>query len=228
VHYPISQSFDRREGFPSYSWTGWKYAACYDGRIEKADNLYSDDLADENKSGLQSNLRSWITWHCLLEDGKRFRIDNIGRLRKSPFPKAEDSLRKARRAFQKIAVSVSDVDFTGIRAKSYPILMFWTICVNLRLRYRPNFREVENRIQTLSFNVIDRLGATCGSVTGEFTLKGSEQKFAIVASDETHFWALLLVWEDDIAERRGVARLPMEILETCLPPGPRWKAIVLG
>lgn len=59
----------------------------------------------------------------------------------------------------------------------------------------------------------------------------TEGQFALVtASGRDSFWALLLKWEDGIAERRGVVELEMGIggLSNALRPGPRWKVIVLG
>lgn len=119
---PVSQAFGRREGFPSYAWTGWMCAPWYGN--ETMNSMRDDKLANENRSGPHSGLRGWITWHCRLEDGKSFRIDNVGRLRKSPYPKAEDCQSKGPRAFQQMPVSVSDVDFSVLRTKPYPLLLF--------------------------------------------------------------------------------------------------------
>ena len=52
-------------------------------------------------------------------------------------------------------------------------------------------------------------------------------KFALLAATDDAFWAVMLVWEDGMAERRGVVELSKSILDGCLPPGPRWKAVVL-
>jgi hypothetical protein len=225
---PISRAFGRREGFPSYSWTGWMYAPQYCD-LEEVDSIWDDKLVDENRSGPEPGLRGWITWHCRLEDGKLFRIDNTGRLRKSPLPKAEDGQSKSRRAFQQIPVFVSDVNFGAIQAKSYPLLLFWTICVNLRLKKQSYRGESGLPTGHVNFEAIDRYGEKCGTVEVDTIMsEATGGKFALLAVNEQNFWALMLKWEDEIAERRGVARLSKEVLDTCLPPGPRWNAIVLG
>jgi len=226
---PVSRAFGRREGFPSYSWTGWRYASTYDLDLQRMDGIWNDKLVSENPSDPEPGLRSWITWHCRLEDGKLFRIDNTGRLRKSPLPKAEDGQSKSRRAFQQLPVSVSDVDFGAVRAKSYPLLLFWTISVNLRLKRQSYLGESRVPTGHVNFEAIDRYGEKCGTVEVDTIMaEATEGKFALLAVDEQEIWALMLKWEDDIAERRGVARLSKEVLDTCLPPGPRWKAVILG
>ena len=53
-------------------------------------------------------------------------------------------------------------------------------------------------------------------------------KFAILASSESGYWALLLKQENGVAERRGVVRLNKDVLKKCLDPGPRWEAVTLG
>jgi hypothetical protein len=79
------------------------------------------------------------------------------------------------------------------------------------------------------FEAIDRYGEKCGTVTIDTTLsEAAEGKFALLAVNEQEFWALMLKWDDEIAERRGVARLSKAVLDTCLSPGPRWKAVALG
>lgn len=55
-----------------------------------------------------------------------------------------------------------------------------------------------------------------------------EGKFALLIASDDSFGALMLIWQDGIAERRGVAKLSKNVIDSCLPPGPRWKAIILG
>jgi hypothetical protein len=228
---PRNKQVDRRQSFPSYSWTGWMNAVRYDHRLESPENISRDDSIDKN----DPVLRGWIIWHCTLEDGKVYRIDDTGRLRKRLLLTVEDTQSKSREAFQKIPVSASDINFTAIRATSYPLLLFWTICVNLCLTRRPTSYEITDKIDPRivenrhAFDVIDRYGTKCGTADIASTMpEAAEGKFALLTMYEGYFWAILLGWEDDIAERRGVARLSAEAIEVCLDPGPRWKAIVLG
>lgn len=228
--YPRKEHVARRQRFPSYSWTGWTSAVRYDDRLEDPENVSKDNTGNKN----EPVLRGWIIWHCALEDGKIYRIDNTGRLRKKLFLGVEEARSNSRPVFQRITVSSSDINFGAIRAKTYPLLMFWTICVNLCLEIRPrsdeitdntDLRIVENRH---AFDVIDRYGTKCGTADMASTIsEATEGKFALLAMYEGYFWAIVLGWEDDIAERRGVARLSTEAIEACLDPGPRWRAIVL-
>ena len=222
-----SQVFGRREGFPSYSWTGWKSVSDYDYSLETRDGISNDKNIEDNSAEFNSGLRSWIIWHCRLEDGNLCRISDTGRLRKSLLLKPEDSKCKVRRYFQEIVVSVSDVDFGTVRASSYPLLLFWTICINLRLKRAPQAHG--SSVGLVNYRAMDKYGESCGLVNMDTTVPEiGEGKFALLAATDDSFWALMLMWEDGVAERRGVAKLSKDVIDGCLPPGPRWKAVVLG
>jgi hypothetical protein len=42
------------------------------------------------------------------------------------------------------------------------------------------------------------------------------------------FWVLVVVWQDGIAERRGVGQVLVSALETAVEPGPEVKFVLLG
>jgi hypothetical protein len=42
------------------------------------------------------------------------------------------------------------------------------------------------------------------------------------------FWVLVVVWQDGIAERRGVGQVLASVLETAVNPGPEVKFVLLG
>jgi hypothetical protein len=42
------------------------------------------------------------------------------------------------------------------------------------------------------------------------------------------FWVLVVVWQDGIAERRGVAQVLASALEMAVEPGPEVKSVLLG
>jgi hypothetical protein len=174
-----------------------------------------------------SGLRGWIIWHCRLEDGNLCQISATGRLRKSLLLKPEDSKCKVRRHFQEISVSDSDVDFGTVRASSYSLLLFWTICINLRLKRVPQAHGYP--VGLVNYRAMDKYGESCGVVDMDTTVPEiGEGKFALLAATGDSFWALMLMWKDGVAERRGVAKLSKDVIGGCLPPGPRWKAVVLG
>jgi hypothetical protein len=224
----ISEVYGRREGFPSYSWTGWKSVPEYSYCLEDEGLGISNDKHVEGKPAeISPSLRCWIIWHCKLEDGSIRRITDTGRLRRSLFPKIEDSRGNSRQHFQEISASVSDVDFGTIRFNSYPLLLFWTICVNLRLKRAP--QENGSSVGPINYQAMDKYGESCGTVYVDTDMPEiREGKFALLAAIDDTFWALMVRWEDTVAERRGVAVLSKDVIDSCLPPGPRWKGIVLG
>lgn len=222
--------FGRREGFPSYSWTGWKSVPWYNGELETGLRISNDKHVRGISAELHSGLRGWIIWHCRTEKGKYYRITDTGRLRKSLFPKLEDSKSNARRDFQEIPTSASDVNFGSVRVGSYPLLHFWTICINLRLKKAP--RQNRNPVLSVSpieYRAIDKNGESCGVIYLDATIRRiREGKFALLAISNSSFWALMLRWKGGVAERCGVAELSTDIIDRCFPPGPRWKVVVLG
>jgi hypothetical protein len=219
--------FGRREGFPSYSWTGWKSGSEYPPNLENLRGISNDKFVEAKLTEGNADLRGWIIWHCRLEDGNIFRITDTGRLRKTLFLKSEDSKCKVRQLFQEIPVSVTDIEFGTPPASSYPLLLFWTICVNLSLKRRAPTRK--NPMGLADCGAVDKYGESCGMVQMDTTVPEiGDGKFALLAADDDGFWALMLMWKDGVAERRGVAYLSKGVINVCLPPGPRWKAIVLG
>jgi hypothetical protein len=141
--------------------------------------------------------------------------------------KPEDSIRKSRRRFQEIPVSISDIDLGTVRPSSYPLLLFWTICINLQLERISQLHGYPDGL--VNYQAIDKYGKSCGTVNMDTTVpETGEGKFALLAASDGNFWALMLMWKDGVAERRGVAILSKTVIDNCLPPGPRWKAVVLG
>ena len=208
---PKSRAFGRRYGFPSYSWVGWK-----------SNPYYADSVAHKP-------LQRWVIWFCKFKDGQTYRFSEIGRLRKAPHPESENAIKNDVKELTEIPTTVSDSDLYTIRAKSYPLLIFWTVVINLRLKPKPYIPGYPT--SHVNYEPIDRYGRNLdGEVQMDMASSADEMqvgKFAILASSNTKFWALLLKWEDGVAERRGVVTLSKDVLEKCLDPGPRWRAIVL-
>jgi hypothetical protein len=147
---------------------------------------------------------------------------------KAPEPKSEDTRKNAIKVLSEIPLYGNTINFNTVRPKSYPLLLFWTVVVSLRLRYQkkaptyPNVRvEFNENVAHLNYGVVVMDIADPG---GEMRLG----KFAILASSARGYWALLLKRENGFAERRGVVLLRKDVLEKCLEPGPRWEPIVLG
>lgn len=113
--------FGRREGFPTYSWTGWKSVSTYDYYLDTRASI-SNDKYIESKPG-ESTLRNWIIWHARLEDGKLSRISDTGRLRKTLLLKPEDSNVKSgsnfRKSLYRSATSTSDPEWSALALTHY-------------------------------------------------------------------------------------------------------------
>jgi len=232
---PFEQSFlfkplwegpmERREGFPSYSWAGWT-RQIYWGDMNLAKLVTDHASLKAHKEAPNVRFRTWISWFCKLKDGNIYRINRTGRLRRisTPNPPVLDlSSLSPDSSFQQVPVSVSDATFDAVRISKYPLLYFWTVCINVR------YLKEENRYY--NWTARDRNDEPCGQVFLDLaspTTSTGEGQLAILAETAHEFWALLLQWEDGIAERRGTALLSLDVLERCLPPGPHWTAVVLG
>ncbi|QDS70265.1 hypothetical protein FKW77_007657 [Venturia effusa] len=221
----------RREGFPTYSWTSWTsmiYYHPHEGSYLDDYSIRKDSEGDEWQEDHDLVLRRWIIWHCVSDSGKMYRIDGSGRLRKNLHLKAEETRANTRRVFRDITILVSDIDFMSVRATKHPLLLFWTICVNVRLSRmtRPGVWESELDIQ---FAAIDDYNRECGSVqmSGSVAHDDSSVQVALICQRAGIIWGIVLKWNNDVAERCGIAKLSANITEVCLAPGPRWKAIVL-
>jgi hypothetical protein len=219
----------RRAGFQSYAWTGWLHPVMYTPELERFETFVTDFEADipDGREGM----RTWIDWHCRIEGGKLFRISNTGRLERTyAVPTADSAQLRSRKAFRDLPISISDLNIHSIRLTPYPLLIFWTICINLKLvpRDEPLHRDTPTNL--IDFDAFDGLDRHCGTVDSDISLPvwTSEGQFILVAADVDGFLALMVKWEDGITERKGVIRLSSHSINYPLPPGLRWKCIVLG
>jgi hypothetical protein len=235
---PYSRAFGRRSGFPSYSWIGWKFNPRYPGPIECANYITVQSKPEPiaRSEPKNSYLCSWIIWYCRFQDGQTFRLSETGRLYKASPPKSEDRLKIATGAVKElmdIAISEKNNRFDNTSTISYPLLLFWTVVINVDLR--PNLQVLKYGEVTLDYKPKDRRDDIIhnGKVHMDMEIPSPlvemwVAKFAILASSERGYWALLLKQENGVAERRGVVRLAKDVLKKCLEPGPRWEAVTLG
>jgi hypothetical protein len=234
---PLSKSFGRRKGLPSYSWSGWHHVVMWRQELEnfEPETFTDDTLTDHDLDPNDKNFRTWILWYCRVEDGRLYRISNRGRLRKAAIlPTPELGRQNSRPSWQDLPVSVTDLNLRDIRPTTYPVLLFSTVVINLKLRRRlrdPAHHDLPDNL--LDFDVLTTYDDVCGLVDVDTPLSvtTTEAQFALMAATGRDvFWALMLKWEEGIAERRGIVKLEMGKggLSNALPPGPRWKMIVLG
>lgn len=224
----------RRVGFPSYSWTGWYGEIHYDESLKVNIDILTDFAAQERQHNSAPRLRTWVNWHCMLHDRTVFHINDTGRLRRTVNLNLENSISKARSDFQRIPAPISDVDFRAVRPSNpYPLLLFWTICINLPLKEdmntNPQSRAYRVSKGLVDYRVIDGYGKDHGLVQMDIVAHGFEEgKFAILSMTDDTIWALMLTGTGDISERCGIAKLSLSAMDIALRPGPRWKKVILG
>jgi hypothetical protein len=233
--------YPRREGFPSFSWTGWRQVIHWDISIENASvhhHVDYDRLANVKAKIAGVHLRAWISWYTV-ETKNYVNIDMFGNRTASRRPAISDSISYAPPEFQYYPKVDSEADPCSIASsKVFPVLLFWTVCVNLTVSRTSEIVNDEQRQwigvngqREYTYQTFDRLGKLCGEVTLDTKQFEDSRvgKFALIAKDGDKYWALLLSWDEDgLAERWGIGQLDSQCLAACLEPGPRWKEIVLG
>lgn len=227
----------RRAGFPSYSWAGWRDVVSWDLTLDRSvpipDSKLSKAIATQ---ALPEDyyLRTWISWHYHVSNGT-FKFDFDGNATASRGPTIEGSFHGCRPEFCEVDIHEDNPDVSELwRVNSaagivFPLLLFWTICVDLNIIRASKDLEAGCHL----YDVLDDTSQPCGNLrldTDPLKEETSKETFALVAqSSEGTFWGLFLKWDQNgLAERRGLAELPIDVLKICLQPGPRWRRIVLG
>jgi hypothetical protein len=231
----------QREQFPSYSWTGWRQVIHWDISVENASvhqHVDYDRLASVEPKLSGAHLRAWIVWYTI-ENKNYVSIDMLGNKIVSRRPAVSDSVSRAPSEFQYYSQVDSEADPRSIAlGKPFPVLLFWTVCINLTIKRTSEIVNDDQRRwigvngqREYNYETFDRLGRPCGEVTLDARQFEDSRvgKFALIARDGNNYWALLLSWDEDgLAERWGIGQLNSECLAACLEPGPRWKEIILG
>lgn len=225
----------RRKEYPSYSWTGWRQVIHWEISVEEAITYPMSDATKRE----DTDVLTWINWYAI-ESGNLSSFGHTGDRTPASRLTINETSEIVPLEFSSFASVASDVDARSIASpKPFPILLFWTICVNLTLtrtsavvpnRYQQPWVGADGEPEHV-YQVIDRHGQQCGDMTLDTCyFEGSRvAKFVLVAKQGDNYWALLLSWnEEGLAERWGVGQLKLECLRNALEPGPRWKEIVLG
>ncbi|KAI0543951.1 heterokaryon incompatibility protein-domain-containing protein [Xylaria curta] len=235
-------SLKRRKGFPSYSWTGWVGPLVFWGMNSSAWGTWKASSEDES---LMLDENTWIIWYKRNPSGVTSLVWDI--LANESFPEhSEDHPGYRRRSsfasqyapgFSTSRTLPSDISLEATMLPSYPLLQFWTLslyykigdidalraCANVFSRkgevlgslYLDSFEETEYFDDTKTFEFI---------VLGKTPNKWRDLKLA------DRYFVMCLEWENNIAERRGIGdlRLDLNNLSDCFSPGPSWKEILLA
>lgn len=231
----------RRPGFASWSWAGWIGMALYaSGHLQPA--------------GIKAWLASdtWIVWYKRTSEEGGAVVELVWDPAKNAAERGDDSYGDSRSSFQQVlaryglASSLGHLDTLqtepsgnvaagSVLPSDYPLLQFWTLVVRYTLGRQ---EEASKR------DLYGRSGTKCGiavtQVTSFMLMRDAICEFIVLSKVSLHtrnsfynmrgdaFWALLIKWENGVAERRGLAQVYWDTLDDSLSPGPEWKEIVLG
>ncbi|KAK1755499.1 heterokaryon incompatibility protein-domain-containing protein [Echria macrotheca] len=230
-------SLRRRQGFPSYSWVGWKGGLVVTKRSRKFDNL---------NHWLERY--TWIIWYKRSASGVVNPVWDPAANEQFPLGDMSFPGYRKRRPFRgPPGVSINstrtsptqELDGDSMPRTEYPLLQFWTVSARFRMQLEvASAGTGEARIMT-----------TQGTLAGLILLDGMEETDMFSTQDsfefillsrtmgrspwstqepEEGYYVMLLEWKGPVAERRGLGVLDISALANCLPPGPQWKEIILG
>ncbi|KAM0796354.1 heterokaryon incompatibility protein-domain-containing protein [Usnea florida] len=216
---PLNQSGLRRQGFPSYSWTGWKHASTWKWHYQ-----YSAGLGWKPGGSLKP---TWITWYKRSPNGKLHVINQ----RKSQEPLANKGPKIIREGsgnnFQMfLSTAVTSQKLDHLPTLAYDILCFRTVSIFLKITNPDSHgRRVAYGFEETWFCDF-RLDADDIDIN-------TVQRVALVVEYEDQgekgWWGILLKrTTGSLVERRGILRVPERIMNKTLPPGPIWTCIKLG
>ncbi|KAL8947807.1 MAG: hypothetical protein Q9222_005946 [Ikaeria aurantiellina] len=238
-------TLDRRIGFPSWSWAGWRgrTVSCMP---EKAVN----DLALVN--WLRSS--TWIVWFYRRRWQPPVPVRTSGTA--SYISKLEDRW-DAHRMFdfcEQGCPSYIDPSRTEpslnialkpSRRKTH-LLQFWTLSVHLTCRWSlPDSPGNQQSRCVLLDNNDKRCGWIRPSDHHSTNGRSSDDMVEIILITGNHdgppevpekpqvpdsYWVLLIERDDDglVAERKGLGEIKRDAIDTSLAPGPAWKEIILA
>ena len=232
----------RRRGFPSYSWTGWEYIPEWDEYI-----LESERQLDERKFSGHSVLiarkfaqRTWITWFKRSSDGKLGEINAYKNREPSASKRPETTKEYTVKGVAdhfKMVFSTADIppNLDQLPNLAYEVLFFQTISVFLKLSVVQSSVDSQSRGKYLAYGIEETSFGEISLDADDFDVN-AVQELALICEYEdiwddrvdAGWWGILLRIIGPLAERRGILRIPMEMLNKTLPPGPIWSCIILG
>lgn len=224
------QTLRRRQGFPSYSWIGWRGEVNFDrGGLPIAFDFFLNAWLARH---------TWILWYerapsdltSPLEETFGSSNPNTGCYReRRPFRPPKGLLGK----IQTCQTRGTQISPNGLPRLDYPLLQFWTLTVHFSLRMEDvitGYGILEARdglgVGEIQVDALDETSMFLSEEPLEFAVL-SEQ-MCDDDEDARGYFIMLLEWNGQVAERRGVGTLRVEHIENGCSPGPQWKEILLG
>ncbi|KAK0622788.1 heterokaryon incompatibility protein-domain-containing protein [Immersiella caudata] len=227
----------RRPEFPSYSWAGWK----------------GDLSAFPSPGDIPQwlNTHTWIVWYTIDGNGNCdlalfWNYSQVNTLRPPRSDRVHYENRK-RLPFHCNGLDVGDTptapsnSLVVSRLAHYSVcLRFWTVSFVLSMS--------DNRKSDGSLTLLDRHNRKCGQLyLGRLgylkkTIGVGLQEFILLsgvaepdtpfaspcsAGDHAEYHVMLLEWDGDVAERRGIGKVTKQGLLNSFDSGPVWKEITL-
>jgi hypothetical protein len=215
-------NLQRRSGFPSYSWTGWR------GRI----NIDTPTAMNEWLAS-----RTWIIWYKRSPSGITNLVWDPSANESFPIHDKTYHGYRERRHFEPLVplsfatlrtAPTQDLS-SSIPASPYPLLQFWTLTVFYRI--------AEINVFTATCRLVGEDGINCGNMSldgsEETTLFDSVEPLETILLSESegrreYYNVMLLEWNGGVAERTGIGTILQSAINNSFSPGPLWKEILLG
>ncbi|KAK0643203.1 heterokaryon incompatibility protein-domain-containing protein [Cercophora newfieldiana] len=223
-------SLQRRNGFPSYSWAGWK-----------------------GRKWLTQH--TWIVWYTKYPDGDTKLL--WGPPHNDSFPPADARYvgYRDRRPFKPpttVTLNESNTQpsnyFSTAKTfpRSYPLLEFWTLAVHFNIHIQGTAKvkgdRDRGRANIICHDPLTSHGYVQMDGLEEMAFFESEGPFEFILLSEEHvchtlyeqcrslvsYHIMMLEWVDGVAERRGIGMLDIDAVQHSLDPGPVWKQILLA
>jgi hypothetical protein len=224
----------RREGFPSYSWTGWKGGVVLQSAIPIAASNLNHWLERE----------TWIIWYKRSPSGVLSLVWDPAANEQFPTDDPKYDGYRQRHPFQDAGqlhlpstqTHPTDVYPLGFPAAEYHVLQFWTLSVHFKLQMKNVFDGSafilgahESPIGTIYLDGIEE--STFFDSQGPFEfilLSGARRKEDLGLLGYLKYFVMLLERHGPTAERRGLGLVDKAAILDSFPPGPQWKEIILS
>ncbi|MCJ1377887.1 hypothetical protein MMC17_000983 [Xylographa soralifera] len=243
----------RRSAFPSYSWAGWRGQQGW----EQGDYVFEFEQASSVKGSLNLicleewlNTHTWIIWYERDPDGQVTPI-SVPRVA-TTIPSSYKDIDYHHRALadfpslsHKSPLRTNPTRQISLRKRStYPLLQFWTAVGYFSIRGQRIFDRENQHCGAIIFHDIGEFKD--GQIAEFLLLSKAQQRSrqslidkdlpnpARLANRESSdfpwdlYWVMLVVWKDDVAEKRGLGQVHQSALSRSYAPGLQWKEILLG
>jgi len=217
----------RRQGFPSYSWVGWKGGLVVMKRSQKFNNL--------NK---WLERYTWIIWYKRSPSGVLNPVWDPAANELFPLGDMSYPGYRKRRPFRgPPGVSINstrtsptqELDGDPMPKTEYPLLQFWTVSAHFRVQLEvASAGRGEVHIVTAQGTLAGRIWLDGMEETNMFNTQDTFEFILLsrtmgrnpwqTQDHKAGYYVLLLEWKGLIAERRGFGLLDMSALANCLPP----------